>query len=260
MRDLTLGEELYKYRWLLEQLIARDLKKKYRKSILGYLWSVLNPLLMMIIMTIVFSKLFRFQIPNYPVYLLSGQLIFTFFGEATSIGMQGILANGAMIKKVYLPKYIFPFSSVLSSFTTLVFSLMALLIVMLATGTPFHWTIVLIPVALLYTLVFSIGIGILLSALLVFFRDLNYLWGVFLTALNYLTPIFYPADILPEFARKIIILNPLFDYINFFRKIVLYGQWPTIQEHAVCLGFALVAIMLGGWVFKNKQKDFILYI
>jgi ABC-type polysaccharide/polyol phosphate export permease len=215
---------------------------------------------MMLIMTIVFSKLFRFQIPNYPVYLLSGQLIFTFFGEATSIGMQGILANGAMIKKVYLPKYIFPFSSVLSSFTTLVFSLVALLIVMLATGTPFHWTIVLVPVALLYTLVFSIGIGILLSALLVFFRDLNYLWGVFLTALNYLTPIFYPVDILPEFARKIIILNPLFDYINFFRKIVLYGQWPTIQEHAVCLGFALVAIMLGGWVFKNKQKDFILYI
>jgi ABC-type polysaccharide/polyol phosphate export permease len=260
MHKLSLWQELHKYRWLLEQLIARDLKKKYRKSILGYLWSVLNPLLMMLIMTIVFSKLFRFQIPNYPVYLLSGQLIFTFFGEATSIGMQGILANGAMIKKVYLPKYIFPFSSVLSSFTTMVFSLVALLIVMIATGTPFHWTIVLVPVALLYTLVFSIGIGILLSALLVFFRDLNYLWGVFLTALNYLTPIFYPVDILPEFARKLIILNPLFDYINFFRKIVLYGQWPTIQEHAVCLGFALVSIILGGWVFKNKQKDFILYI
>lgn len=260
MHKLTLGQELYKYRWLLEQLIARDLKKKYRKSILGYLWSVLNPLLMMLIMTIVFSKLFRFQIPNYPVYLLSGQLIFTFFGEATSIGMQGILANGAMIKKVYLPKYIFPFSSVLSSFTTMVFSLVALLIVMIATGTPFHGTIILIPVALLYVLVFAIGIGILLSALLVFFRDLNYLWGVFLTAVNYLTPIFYPVDILPEVARKLIILNPLFDYINFFRKIVLYGQWPTMQEHVICLGFALAAIIIGGLVFKNKQKDFILYI
>ena len=260
MHKLTLGQELYKYRWLLEQLIARDLKKKYRKSILGYLWSVLNPLLMMLIMTIVFSKLFRFQIPNYSVYLLSGQLIFTFFGEATSIGMQGILANGAMIKKVYLPKYIFPFSSVLSSFTTMVFSLVALLIVMIATGTPFHGTIILIPVALLYVLVFAIGIGILLSALLVFFRDLNYLWGVFLTAVNYLTPIFYPVDILPEVARKLIILNPLFDYINFFRKIVLYGQWPTMQEHVICLGFALAAIIIGGLVFKNKQKDFILYI
>ena len=148
MRDLTLGEELYKYRWLLEQLIARDLKKKYRKSILGYLWSVLNPLLMMIIMTIVFSKLFRFQIPNYPVYLLSGQLIFAFFNEATNTGMQGVLENGAMIKKVYLPKYIFPFSSILSCFTTMVFSLVALFIVMIATGTPFHGSFILVPIAL----------------------------------------------------------------------------------------------------------------
>jgi ABC-type polysaccharide/polyol phosphate export permease len=194
------------------------------------------------------------------VYLLSGQLIFAFFNEATNTGMQGVLENGAMIKKVYLPKYIFPFSSILSCFTTMVFSLVALFIVMIATGTPFHGSFILVPIALLYILAFAIGVGIMLSALLVFFRDLNYLWGVFMTALNYLTPIFYPVEILPEFVRNLIILNPLFDYINFFRKIVLYGKWPTIQEHAICIGFALFAIILGGLVFKNKQKNFILYI
>lgn len=260
MQELSLYQELIKYHWLLEQLIARDLKNKYRKSVLGYLWSVLNPLLMMTIMTIVFSTLFRFQIPNYPVYLLSGQLIFTFFSEATNFGMQGILGNAAMIKKVYLPKYIFPFSSVLSSFTTLIFSLVALLIVMLGTGTTFHLTLVLVPLVLIYVLLFSVGIGIMLSALLVFFRDLNYLWGVFLTALNYLTPIFYPVDILPKWAHKIIILNPMYDYINIFRKIVLYGQWPTLEEHLLCIGFAVLSIVVGGLIFKRKQKDFILYI
>jgi ABC-type polysaccharide/polyol phosphate export permease len=260
MQGKKLVQEIYKYRWLLEQLIARDLKNKYRKSVLGYLWSVLNPLLMMTIMTIVFSQLFRFQIPNYPVYLLSGQLIFAFFSEATNAGMQGILDNGAMIKKVYLPKYIFPFSRVLSSFTTMIFSMVALLIVMLGSGTPFHGTLILVPVVLIYILAFSIGVGILLSALLVFFRDLSYLWGVFLTAVSYLTPIFYPADILPQWSNPLMVFNPLYDYISMFRKLVLYGTWPTWQEHAICIGFALLALILGAWVFKRKQRDFILYI
>lgn len=260
MNELTLWQELKKYRWLLELLIERDLKNKYRKSILGYLWSILNPLLMMIILTIVFSTIFRFQIPNYPVYLLSGQLIFTFFCEATNVGMVGVLNNGAMIKKVYLPKYIFPLSSVLSSFTTMIFSLVALVIVMIVTQTTFYLTLIMAPFVLFYVLLFSIGVGILLSALLVQFRDLTYLWGVLLTALNYLVPIFYPVDILPEWMQSLMVYNPMYDYIQMFREVILYGQWPTLEEHCICIGCSFVALFIGSWVFKRKQRDFILYI
>jgi ABC-type polysaccharide/polyol phosphate export permease len=260
MNKLTLWQELQKYRWLLELLIERDLKNKYRKSILGYLWSILNPLLMMVILTIVFSTIFRFQIPNYPVYLLAGQLVFAFFGEATTVGMGGILNNGAMIKKVYLPKYIFPLSSVLSSFTTMTFSLVALVIVMIATQTTFHLTFIMAPIVLIYVLFFSIGIAVFLSALSVQFRDLTYLWGVCLTALNYLLPIFYPVEILPEWMQSLMIYNPMYDYIQMFREVILYGQWPTIEEHCICIGCSLVAILIGSWVFRCKQQNFILYI
>lgn len=254
MQNVSPIKEIYRYRWLLEQLIARDLKNKYRKSVLGYFWSILNPLLMMIVLTIVFSTIFRFEIPNYPAYLLSGQLIFTFFAEATGVGMSGILANGAMIKKVYLPKYIFPFSGILSSFTTMIFSMVAMVLVMIGTGNAFHITIILVPVVFLYVLLFSIGIGILLSALLVFFRDIAYLWGVFLTALNYLTPIFYPVDILPKVLKQYMVINPLYDFINMFRKVLLYGQWPTLEEHLVCLFLSISAVAIGWYVFEKKTE------
>jgi ABC-type polysaccharide/polyol phosphate export permease len=187
-------------------------------------------------------------------------LIFTFFSEATSVGMGGILNNGAMIKKVYIPKYIFPLSSVLSSFTTMVFSLVALVIVMIATQTTFHLTLIMAPLVLFYVLFFSIGVGILLSALLVQFRDLTYLWGVLLTALNYLIPVFYPIEILPEWMQALMVYNPMYDYIQMFREVILYGQWPTIEEHCICIVCSFAALLIGSWVFKRKQRDFILYI
>ena len=138
---------LIKYQWLLRELVARDLKIKYRRSVLGYLWSILNPLLMMIVLTVVFSNMFRFDIENYPVYLLSGQILFTFFAEATNMAMSSILAGASLIKKVYLPKYIFPVSRVISSFTTMVFSLIALVIVMLFTKADFYITLIILPLA-----------------------------------------------------------------------------------------------------------------
>ena len=182
----------------LRELIVRDLKIKYRRSVLGYLWSILNPLMLMGVLTIVFSTMFRFDIPNYPVYLLTGQLLFGFFSESTNMAMSSILGGSSLIKKVYLPKYIFPVSRVLSSFTTMLFSFVALLIVMLVTSADFYVTTILLPVVLLYLLVFSIGVSLILSVMVVFFRDIQYLYGVLLTALNYLTPIFYPASMLPQ--------------------------------------------------------------
>ena len=251
---------LVKYKWLLKELIIRDLKIKYRRSVLGYLWSILNPLMLMGVLTVVFSTMFRFDIPNYPVYLLTGQLLFGFFSESTSMAMTSILGGASLIKKVYLPKYIFPVSRVLSSFTTMLFSLVALVIVMAVTRAEYHITAILLPVVLFYLLIFSIGVSLILSVMVVFFRDVQYLYGVLLTALNYLTPIFYPASMLPPWLKELMVLNPMYNFIEMFRKVMLYGQWPTITEHLICMAFAFGGLMLGIYVFKNNQKDFILYI
>lgn len=251
---------LIKYQWLLRELISRDLKIKYRRSVLGYLWSILNPLLTMGVLTVVFSTMFRFDIPNYPVYLLLGQLFYGFFSEATSVAMASILGGASLIKKVYLPKYIFPVSKVLSSFVTMLLSFIALIIVMAATNTDYQITSVLLPIVLFYLLVFSVGMSLLLSVMVVYFRDTQYLYSVLLTALNFLTPIFYPVSLLPDWLRELMVLNPLYNFIEMFRKIMLYGQWPTMMEHIICMAFAFGGLIIGIWVFKKNQKNFILYI
>ena len=156
-------EKWRKYRTLLGRLVQRDLKVKYRRSVLGYLWSLLNPLLMMVVMSLVFSYMFRYDIPNYPIYLITGQIMFTFFSESTTMAMTSVLGNASLIKKVYVPKYIFPISRVLSSFVTLLFSLAAVVIVMLATRTPVTPVIILFPLPLVYVLLFSVGVGGLFS-------------------------------------------------------------------------------------------------
>ena len=260
MNFISAIKGLIRYSWLLQELIIRDLKIKYRRSVLGYLWSVLNPLLMMIVLTIVFSNMFRFDIPNYPVYLLAGQLVYGFFAESTSMAMSSILGGASLIKKVYLPKYIFPLSRVLSCFATMLFSLIALFLVMVATGTNFAITIIMLPVVLTYVLIFCVGMGLILSVLVVFFRDIQHLYGVFLTAFNYLTPIFYPASLLPDWLRELLPFNPMFDFINMFRQVAVYGQWPSLLEHCICAAYAFGTLMLGVYIFKKNQNDFILYI
>ena len=251
---------LFNYIWLLEELVKRDLKIKYRRSVLGYVWSVLNPLLMMVVFTIVFSNLFKFDIPNYPLYLLCGQLIFNFFSDATTQAMNSILMGASLIKKVYLPKYIFPVARGLSSFVMMVFSLLALLIVMIVTGATFHLTLIMLPVAIFYLFLFVMGIGLVLSVLVIYFRDIEHLYGVFLTVFMYMTPIIYPISIVPDWIKDFILLNPLTSYVDFFRECVMYGHWPSIQLHLICLLCSLTSLLIGMVVFEKHQKDFILYI
>lgn len=253
-------QHLLQYKPLLKELVRRDLKVKYRRSFLGYVWSLLNPLLMMCVMTVVFSYMFRFDIPNYPLYLITGQTLWTFFNESTSMSMYSVLQNGALIKKVYIPKFIFPVSRVLSSFVTMSFSLVAILIVMVFTSSPFHWTILLFPVPLLFLLLFSMGIGMVLSALSVYFRDITHLYGVLTMAWMYLTPLFYPVSALPETLIPVIQANPMYGYITFFRDIVLYGVIPGPAMWIQCIVSSLVALAVGMAVFRRMQRNFILYI
>lgn len=253
-------QHFLQYKPLLKELVSRDLKVKYRRSFLGYVWSLLNPLLMMCVMTLVFSYMFRFDIPNYPLYLITGQTLWNFFNESTNMSMYSVLQNGALIKKVYIPKFIFPISRVLSSFVTMSFSLAAILIVMVFTKAPFYWTILLFPIPLFFLLLFAMGIGMILSALSVYFRDITHLYGVVTLAWMYLTPIFYPANALPERVLPIIHANPMYSYITFFRNIVLYGAVPEPVMWLRCALMSLAALAVGLVVFRKMQRNFILYI
>lgn len=253
-------QHFLQYKPLLKELVGRDLKVKYRRSFLGYVWSLLNPLLMMTVMTVVFSYMFRFDIPNYPLYLITGQTLWNFFNESTSMSMYSVLQNGGLIKKVYIPKFIFPISRVLSSFVTMSFSLAAIVIVMLFTKAPFYWTTLLFPIPLLFLLLFSMGIGMVLSALSVYFRDITHLYGVLTLAWMYLTPIFYPVNALPEEIVPIVQSNPMCVYITFFRELVLYGTVPEVAMWLRCAGTSAIALALGMIVFRKMQRNFILYI
>jgi len=251
---------MVQYKSLLNELVVRDLKLKYRRSFLGYVWSLLNPLLMMAIMSLVFSYMFRFDIPNYPLYLICGQTLWTFFSESTSMAMHSVIANGSLIRKVYIPKYIFPLSRVLSSFVTMSFSLVAILIVMLVTKVPLTWELLLVPIPLAFLLFFCMGIGMILSALSVYFRDIVHLYGVLTMAWMYVTPIFYPISALPEEIAYYIQFNPMYHYITFFRELVLYGTVPEIGIWISCVLSRVVAFMAGLLSFRKLQRNFILHV
>lgn len=252
---------LMSFKDLLKQLVLRDIKLKYRRSVLGYLWSVLNPLLTMWVMVIVFSHLFRFDIPNFPVYLLSGQTLFNFMSEATSMGMGAIVGNASLLKKTYVPKYIFTFARVTSSLVNLLFTMAALFLVVFFTNVQLTPYFLLFPLVLAEVYIFSLGLAMLLSAANVFFRDIQYLWGVFLTMWTYLTPLFYPVTIIPEqyrfwYER----LNPMYCYIAQFRNVVLYGKPPLINDVLLGTGIAFFVFLIGSWYFFRRQDNFILYI
>ena len=245
---------------LLRELVVRDIKVRYRHSALGLVWTVLNPLLMMVVITIVFSTLFKQNIPNFPIYYLSGSLIFAFNSESTTTALNSIISNASLIKKVYIPKYLFPLSNVLSGLVNLGFSLIAMFIVMLITGAPFHTTLLLLPIPIFYTFLFSVGLGILLSAVTVFFRDIAHFYSVFILAWTYFTPIFYPVEILPDAAMKLMQLNPMYHLVTYMRSIVLYGVFPSLKENLLCLCLGLLMLALGLFVFYKKQDTFVLYV
>jgi ABC-2 type transport system permease protein len=249
-----------KYRFLLEDLIVRDLKVKYRRSILGLIWSILNPLLMMLVITAVFANIFRFDVAFFPVYYLTGATLFNFVVESTNTALSSIIRSAPLIKKVYIPKYLFPLEKALFAFVNLFFSLIAVLIVILVLRMPLYWTIVLVPVPLVYTLVFAIGLSLILAAVNVFFRDIEHLYTVWTTAWLYLTHIIYPLEILPPLMQRIVRLNPLYYYIEAFRQIVMLGQVPSLSLNAICFGTSAVSLIAGLLIFRRLQDRFILYI
>lgn len=249
-----------KYGFLLSQLIKRDFKTKYRRSFLGILWSLLNPLLLTIVQYMVFSALFRFDIENYAVYLLSGIVMFNYLTEASTQSMVSIIQNASLINKVSIPKYIYPLSRVLSTSVNFLLSLAALYIVIIGSGlniTLAHLSIIFVLCCLF---LFVLGISFILSSLMVFFRDTQFLYSVFLTLWTYLTPIFYPESILPKYMDIFLELNPMYHFIRFFRFIVLYNGIPDPMAWVYCFIFAFGVLIIGVWIFKRQQNNFIQHL
>ncbi len=249
-----------KFQPLLQELVARDIKIKYRRSVLGVLWTLLNPLFMMVVLSVVFSNLFKMDIENFPLYLLSGQLVFNFFSDSTTNSMSAIIGNASLIKKIYVPKYLFVISRVFSSFINLMASFTALLLVMVAMRAELHWTVLLIPIPLMLLVLFCLGVGLILSAITVKFRDIMHLYSVFTTALMYLTPVIYPMSMLPDWLRPIVRLNPITNILIMFRDVMLNNSLLDLKSLLLAVIEAVVALLAGLWVFYKNQDEFILNI
>ena len=249
-----------RYRFLLSQLISRDFKTKYRRSVLGVIWSFLNPLLTMLVQYIVFSSIFRSSIENFPVYLLSAIVVFNFFSESSNLSLTSVTTNSSLITKVYIPKYVFPISRVLSSSINFGLSFIPLLIVMLFTGQSINFNVILLLYSVFFTMILFIGFGFILSTLLVFFRDMQFLWSVILLIWMYATPLFYPASIIPDNYRYILDFNPIYHIISFNRTILLQGVSPELSAYLSIAGSSLVVFLIGALIFKKSQDKFIFYL
>ena len=249
-----------KYFGFLKEVVKRDIKRKYYKSALGILWTVLNPLLSMLVMTIVFSTLFKRNIENYPIYLLCGQLTFSFVSGAGRQGLNAILGNAGFIRSIYVPKYIFVLSRVVESFVDLMFSLVALFLVMIFTGAPFTFNLLILPVLLILEFMFALGLAFILATYGTFLRDLHHLYGIFTTLWMWVSAIFYPVTIIPSTYRFIFDLNPALHYISIMRAICYEGVLPTEKSIIIATCYSVLMLAMGISVFKANENKFFLYV
>ncbi|NCD03260.1 MAG: ABC transporter permease [Clostridia bacterium] len=264
-------KNFFKYRFLLSELIKKNIKLQYRNSILGVFWTFLQPLLTMIVLVLVFGGIFgrsSDKVVNYPTYLLCGRLIYDFYSQATKKAMRSILSNATIVKKVYVPKYIYPLSNVMSTFVTFLISLSVLVFVMayfmIFTDTTMHITpyIFLAVVPLMILFILCVGIGMLLATLEVFFRDIEYLYDVFCMLLFYMTPVFYVVgDLHLNTTMKMVLMaNPLYSILSMFRSCVLFGEMWNWNWFYYALGISVFFLIVGFLAFYKKQDKFILHI
>ena len=246
--------ELVRYRDLVVQLVSRDIRTRYKRSVLGVAWTFLNPLLMMAVLTLVFSRVFRGDIQHYAVYLLSAQLVWIFFAQSTTQAMNSLIWGGALITKIYLPRSVFTISQVGLGVVNLLLALVPLLLIVVLSGSPITWALLWLPLPMLLIACFALGIGLLLSTLAISFPDVVEMYQVILTAWYFLTPIIYPVSALPESARWLMNFNPAYHLIEAFRAPVYGGVAPeplTLMAGSVAAVLTLVA----GWMFFTASAD-----
>lgn len=253
-------ERLQKHGFLFKMLVKRDFTRKYKRTLLGMAWSLLAPLMNLLIMYVVFSSMFGNNVNHYVIYLFAGQLIFSFFTDATSMGMNCLVNNAGIYTKVNVPKYLFLFSQNISSLINFGLTMVVFFLFVLLEGLPFRWCFLMLLYPTGCLIVFNTGLGLILSALQVFFRDIQYLWGIMTQLLMWMSAIFYTVDSFPEQTQKLFFLNPLYSYISYFREIVLYGSVPGWELHGLCALYALLAFGVGCWMYKRYNQEFLYYV
>jgi ABC-type polysaccharide/polyol phosphate export permease len=248
--------EIHRYRDLVIQIVRRDILTRYKRSVLGVAWTMLNPLGTMIVLTIVFSQAFGTEY-RYAAYVLSGLVAWNFFQQTTLAATSHLVWGGTLLKRIYIPRTIFAFSALGTGLFNLVLSLIPLLLVMLITGVSIGPTILFLPVPVLFLGMFSLGVGLLVSGLAVFYTDVAEMYQVILTAWMYLTPIIYPEEIIPEQFRVLIaIFNPMYHLVRLFRAPLYYGEIPAIQETLITGVLALLTLIIGWIVFTRRSDEF----
>ncbi len=252
---LVEARELLRYRDLLYQLVERNIKTRYKRSMLGLLWTVLNPLLMMSVLTLVFSHVFRITVPNYPVYALCGLVLWNFFAQTTSGAMSELIWGGSLLQRIYLPRAIFAASALLTGLVNLLLSLIPLFILMLVTGTPIKPALLFLPVPLILITLFAMGMALFLSTLAAYFTDVVEMYQVALTAWLYLTPIIYPKEIVPERYRVFLNLNPMYHLLEVFRAPIHLGVLAGPKTLAVATLVAVLTFGFGWWFFTRKADE-----
>lgn len=253
-------EKLKKQSFLFEELVKRDFKKKYKRTVLGLLWSMLNPLMSLLVMALVFTQFFGRNMSHYIIYIFCGNLIFTYFREATTGGMQALTANAGIITKVNVPKYLFLFSKNISALINFGLSLIIFFVFVKIDGIAFTWNFILLLFPIICLVLFNVGMGLILSAMFVIFKDIQYLYDIFTTLLMYVSAIFYTINLYPKNIQGLFYLNPIYTFINYFREIVLYNQIPSVGTHVLCVIYAIVVFAIGCLIYKKYNYKFLYYM
>ena len=253
-------QKMKKYQFLFEELVKRDFKKKYKRTVLGMAWSVLSPLLSLLVMRLVFTQFFGRNTPHYTIYLFCGNLVFSYFNESTTQGMSSLMANASIFTKVNVPKYLFLMSKNVQTLINFGVTLCVFVLFCVLDGITFTWRWVLLLYPIFMLLFFNIGVGLVLSALFVFFRDIQYLWTVFVQLLMYMSAIFYTIDGYSPMVQNLFLINPIYLFIRYFRKIVIDMAIPSVWFHLLIGGYTVVVLALGCWMYKKYNHRFLYYV
>lgn len=252
--------KIHQNQFLFEELVKRDFTKKYKRTILGILWSILGPLMTLGVMALVFTQFFGRDMEHYIIYLFCGNLLYSYFKESTSTGMTALYDNSGIFSKVNVPKYMFLLSKNVSALINFGINLLILFLFCVIDGVTFSWKFIMLIYPVCCLVVFNLGMGLILSALYLMFRDMKYLYDVFTLLLMYVSAIFYSIEAYPQEIQYLFYLNPVYIYIRYFRKIIIDGDIPQFTFHLLAAGYALIAVIIGALIYKKKNFKFLYYI
>ncbi len=253
-------EKIKRYRFLFEELVKRDFTKKYKRTALGMLWSILGPLMTLGVMAMVFTQFFGRTMEYYIIYMFCGNIVYHYFKESTQSGMTSLFDNSQIFSKINVPKYMFLLSKNVSTFINFCLNFVTLFVFCLIDGVGITWKFLLLVYPVFFLVLFNLGMGLILSALYLMFRDIKYLYDIFTLLLMYVSAIFYTVDAYPEHIQQLFYLNPVYVYISYFREIILHGNIPSLSVHLLAMGYAALALIIGAVIYKKKNYKFLYYI